>query len=411
MNALHGPWIRLGSMLVASVLLAACALEPAKPPPQPAVVTARPEPPPTRITPLVRVGAKGEPWASMVASFQLHDCADAPLIRSQEAMYTRYPDNFERLLRNALPLMVYVHKELQAAGIPGEFVMLPMLESSYQPGISSHFGAAAGMWQLMPRTARLHGVQVTHRYDGRRDPVASTKAAIAMLKSLHERFGDWRLADMAYNAGPYAIHGKLSKHGDIGSTALPGIHVSETTRKHLARLMALSCILRKPKQFHVQLPKPKPGDELVVTQVPAGTRLDDVAEMAEMPVASLRKLNPGYRGKTIPSDSPRKLLLPAACAQSLVAALTVHGSESVAQVEIQQANADSDNDPPLPVEPAPPADVSGSTPPHVTEHRVHKGDTLWSIAHHYHVSVSDLKRWNHLHGNTLHPGQTLQVQG
>lgn len=411
MNAQRITGIRLGLTLATCALLGACAIEPAKPPPKPAVVTARPNPPPTRVEPLVRAGARGEPWASMVASFQLHDCADAPLIQAQEAMYTRYPDNFERLLRNSLPLMVYVHKKLQAAGIPGEFVMLPMLESSYQPGISSHFGAAAGMWQLMPRTARLHGVQVSHQYDGRRDPVASTRAAIAMLKSLHERFGDWRLTDMAYNAGPYAIRGKLNKHGDIGGAALPGIKVSTTTRKHLARLMALSCILREPARFHVQLPKPHPGDELIVTQVPAGTRLADVAGMAEMPVASLRKLNPGYRGKTIPADSPRKLLLPSAAAQSLVAALTVQGSEAVAQVDVQASTTGSDNEPPLPVEPTPPPAVSSPSPAHATRHRVRKGETLWSIAHHYHVSVSDLKHWNHLHGDTLRPGEELRVQG
>lgn len=406
--------IRLGLALAACAMLAACATQPPRRQATPAIVTplpAIPVPPTTGITP---PAPADQPWAGIVASDVMQDCVDSPLIRANAAMYTRSPKHFERLLKRSLPLIIYVHEQLQAAGIPGEFTMLPMLESSYNPAEPSHRGDASGMWQMMPRTARLHGLVVNRHYDGRRDPVASTQAAIKMLKALEQRFGDWRLVDMAYNAGPYAVLGALRESPDATSTPIPNLPVSHVTHTHLARLMALGCILRQPQRYHVKLPRPAANDELAEIEVPVGTRLASAAEMAEIPEITLRALNPGYVGPRVPADSPRTLLLPARAAQVLAAALAVDASESVAQVDTPEPAAGPDNGVPLPREPAPPRDpapaVAGKAPP-ARQHRVRQGETLWSIARRYHVSVSDLKRWNHLDDDVVHPGQALRVNG
>ncbi|MDE2224284.1 MAG: transglycosylase SLT domain-containing protein [Xanthomonadaceae bacterium] len=403
--------IRLGLTLAISMVLAACATPPTKPPPTPAVVTAIPVVQVPKIAPAATPEPANEPWAGIVASYVMNDCADSPLIRANAAMYTRSPARFEQLLKQSLPLIIYVHGQLQDAGIPGEFSVLPMLESSYNAAEPSRRNDPAGMWQLMPRTARLHGVTVNRQYDGRLDPVASTQAAIKMLTALNQRFEDWRLTDMAYNAGPYAVLGALRDHPELGSGAIPTIPVSHTTRTHLARLMALSCILRQPEQFHVQLPKPSRADELATIKVPAGTRLKDAAEMAELSEAELRAFNPGYISSRVPSDSPRTLLLPTGAAESLAAALTVGASEPVAQVSTREQNAGPSNSLPLPEEPTPPQNTAAPPTPTQQRHRVRKGDTLWSIARHYHVSVKDLKRWNHLRDDDVRPGEKLRVNG
>ncbi|MES2403580.1 MAG: transglycosylase SLT domain-containing protein [Pseudomonadota bacterium] len=406
--------IRLSLTLAISMVLAACASQPSKPskpPPTPAVVSALPAIPAPAVAPATAESAN-EPWAGIVASDVMPDCADSPMIRANARMYTRSPERFEQLLKQSLPLIIYVHKQLQDAGIPGEFSMLPMLESSYNAAEPGRRNDPAGMWQLMPRTARLHGVTVSRHYDGRLDPVASTKAAIRMLKALNQQFGDWRLTDMAYNSGPYTVMGALREHPETGSEAIPSIPVSHTTRTHLARLMALSCILRQPQQFHVQLPEPSRADELAAIEVPAGTRLQDAAGMAEISEAKLRALNPGYLGTSVPLDSPRMLLLPAGAVDSLATALTVAAAEPVAQVNTKEQNAGPSNSLPLPVEPTPPPQVDDSAAaPDATRHRVRKGDTLWSIAHRYHVSVSELKRWNHLRDSDVRAGQELRVKG
>lgn len=406
--------IRLSLTLAISTGLAACATQPPKPPkppPTPAVVTALPAIPAPTVAPAATAESANEPWASIVASDVMPDCADSPMIRANARMYTRSPERFEQLLKQSLPLIIYVHKQLQDAGIPGEFSMLPMLESSYNAAEPGRRNDPAGMWQLMPRTARLHGVTVNRHYDGRLDPVASTRAAIKMLKALNEQFGDWRLADMAYNSGPYTVMGALREHPEPGSEAIPAIPVSHTTRTHLARLMALSCILRQPDQFHVQLPQPSRADELAAIEVPAGTRLKDAASMAEISEVKLRTLNPGYIGASVPADSPRTLLLPAGAVDSLATALAVAASEPVAQVNTREQSAGPSNSLPLPAEPVPPPQDDSAAAPAPTRHRVRKGDTLWSIAHRYHVSVKDLKRWNHLRDDDVRAGEELRVRG
>ena len=407
--------IRFSLTLAISMVLAACATQPSKPlkaPPTPAVVTALPDVPTPAVAPAATPESSNEPWASIAASDVMPDCADSPVIRANARMYTRSPERFEQLLKQSLPLIIYVHRQLQDAGIPGEFAMLPMLESSYNAAEPGRRNNPAGMWQLMPRTAQLHGVTVNRHYDGRLDPVASTRAAIRMLKALYEQFGDWRLADMAYNSGPNTVMGALRQHPETGSEAIPAIPVGHTTRTHLARLMALSCILRQPEQFHVQLPQPSRADELAAIEVPAGTRLKDAASMAEISEVTLRTLNPGYIGGSVPADSPRTLLLPAGAVDSLATALAVAAAEPVAQVTTKEQSAGPSNSLPLPAEPVPPPQDDGTTAAAApTRHRVRKGDTLWSIAHRYHVSVKDLKRWNNLRDSDVRAGQELRVRG
>lgn len=405
--------IRISLTLLASAVLAACAMQP-RPTPSPAVVTALPAvPAPTTVAGSTS-NPTGQPWASIRESDVLQDCAAAPLIAANAKMYTRSPAHFEQQLQLALPMIMYVQKELRANNIPGEFAMLPMLESSYRAAEPSRRGDAAGLWQFMPTTARHHGITVDRQYDGRLDPVASTQAAIKMLRSLHQEFGDWRLVDMAYNAGPYAIMSALRDHPNVGGAPLPNINVSRGNRVHLARLMALSCIVREPERFAVKLPKATPDDELAVVKVPAGSSLSQMADLAEISESRLRNLNPAYRSGKVPAASPRALLLPAASAQALTAALTVNDSEAVAQLNPLQPGPEATGALPLPLEPTPPPNDNSpppAEPAQVARHRVRSGDTLWSIAHHFHVSVSELKHWNHLRGNDVRVGAELRVHG
>jgi membrane-bound lytic murein transglycosylase D len=290
---------------------------------------------------------------------------------------------------------------------------LPMLESSYNVSEPGRRGDPAGMWQLMPHTARRHGLAINRDYDGRLDPVASTGVAIAMLKAFDQQFGNWRLADLAYNAGSGAVADALHGHKDPGDSAIPDIGLSAISRKHLAKLMALSCIIREPQRFHVELPQPTAADRLQAIDVPKGLKLRAIADKADVPESDLRALNAGYRGSRIPAHSPGKLLLPATAADALAAALDVDTSEPVAQADAHDQGADSNDGVRMP---------GGSDPPHAAadsgthantgySHVVRKGETLWSIADRYHVTIGDLKRWNHLSGDDIRPGEQLRVRG
>jgi membrane-bound lytic murein transglycosylase D len=397
--------VRLAAMLAATALLAACAIHPRKP----ATVVPHPEPAPPTVAPLPPPAPVAHAWTDLTASFAMNDCNDSPLVKAKLAAYTRSPAQFEQLLQEALPMMLYVQEQLHGAGVPGEFAMLPMLESSYDASETSHGGDPAGMWQLMPHTARRHGLTIDRSYDGRLDPIASTRVAIKMLQAFHQRFGDWRLADLAYNAGSGALANALQGHrDDLGDGAIPDIRISSTSRKHLAKLMALSCIIRDPGRFNVQLPDPVPADRLQVVEVPHGLELRAIAGMANVSESRLRALNPGYLGSRIPEHSPGKLLLPADAAETLAAALAKGAPASIAQAGSHGGEPDSGHDPQPPAETPPPSPGAAAARPQ-REHVVRKGETLWSIAHRYHVTTAELKRWNHLDGDDIRPGEPLRV--
>ncbi len=83
-------------------------------------------------------------------------------------------------------------------GIPEDlFLRLVQQESGWNPGAVSHKGAT-GLAQLMPDTARLVGVDINH-------PHQNLDGGARYLRMMYDRFGTWRLALAAYNAGPLAV--------------------------------------------------------------------------------------------------------------------------------------------------------------------------------------------------------------
>jgi len=96
-------------------------------------------------------------------------------------------------------------------GVPGEWVWIAEVESSFNPSARSPAGAA-GLFQFMPATARRFGLK-TSPQDERLDPRKSAAAAARYLGVLHRRFDSWPLALAAYNAGEGRVGGLLKKHG------------------------------------------------------------------------------------------------------------------------------------------------------------------------------------------------------
>jgi membrane-bound lytic murein transglycosylase D len=104
------------------------------------------------------------------------------------------------VLARAEAFLPDIFAALHANGLPRELAALPFVESAFEPMAVSPAGAA-GLWQLMPATARRFGLVVTDAYDERLDPQKSTNAALQYLKYLYEYFQDWPIAVAAYNCG------------------------------------------------------------------------------------------------------------------------------------------------------------------------------------------------------------------
>jgi membrane-bound lytic murein transglycosylase D len=131
-------------------------------------------------------------------------CEGTPQQARWIQLYAPRPERFGERIAHMLPLFDYVLTEIEAAGLPGEFALIPIIESTYRPQARSPQGPA-GMWQFTADTARNFGLEVSRDHDERLSVVDATNAALKFLGELHAQHGDWALAAAGYNAGPYRL--------------------------------------------------------------------------------------------------------------------------------------------------------------------------------------------------------------
>jgi membrane-bound lytic murein transglycosylase D len=437
----------------ACLLLAACAgnaprVEPVTALPPATVPAPTPAPAPEPTLPAALPPAPTSPWPRLRATFEIPACDYNAAVQHWTRMYAQSPREFSDSLAEAMPYLLLVVDQLERHRLPGEFAFLPYLESNYTP-IASSGDRAAGIWQLMPDTALEAGLHIAPDYDGRLDIHASTLAAIDLLRRYHDEFGDWRMADMAFNAGLYKVRALIGKrpHDSWSARELGRLAVNPGTHDHLAKLLALSCIVADPARFHVRLPEPQIDDPVVVLDLPAQVDLQLAARLAGIELSQLRQLNPGFLRGHMPANGPFQLLVPATrrlAVEQTLGKLPQYVWHNWHEVVLRQTETvdlfamlgDIDpaalaavngvkGDAPLPpgtrlllpglakdtdlavAEPAsPPADDALAELPDSLV--VHAGDTLWDIAHRYGLHVDDLLRWNGLTKNsTLRLGQHL----
>lgn len=384
-----------------SVLLAACAAQPSRSlQPAPIALTA------PAVVPQVAVIAPVAPpqdiWSQLRASFVLDDCRINPQALDLARHFTRNPEAFESQLRSVLPLLAYVQDAAERAAVPGEFVLLPMIESGYNAAEPGRKGDPAGMWQIMPQTARAMDLTVNRGYDGRLDPIASTHAVMAKLKTYHDTLHDWRLVDMAFNAGEYKMIGLLDGRDQPAADGPLSIPVGGVTKRHLAKLMGMACVIQNPARFNVSLPTLGADEKLAVITLPAAASFASAAKLADLPLEQLRRLNPGYRASHMPADAPHRLLLPQSNAKDLLVAMAGSSGPMLAQVSptrIRHSENRSD----------------GYTRNLVTQrgrsvdHQVLRGESVLTVARRYHLDVRALRAWNDLASDDLQPGTVLRV--
>lgn len=381
--------------LASLVLLAACSTVPSQnghqPPASngPAQLVLAPAGK-TPATAAARMPAQQNLWDQLRGSFAMPGCDADPSILKWARQFTRNPQQFQDTLRRALPRLAYAQGVAAQYEVAGEFALLPWVESRFQPVTTSHRRLPAGMWQIMPATARAMGLRVDSRYDGRLDLPAATHAVMKMIKRYHDQLHDWRLVDYAYNAGEYRVRKLISKHGmPAALPVIPNLPVHRATREHLTKLLAMACVIREPSRFNVRLPELSDDQHLVKVDLPHSMPMARAADHAGMSVEKLKRLNAAYRGNQADASASSYLVLPAGHATQFRDALT------------QQARAPTDDA----TDPTAARAMTNQPRTHV----VRRGESLWQIARHYSLKVSQLQQLNHLHGHALKPGQVLQL--
>jgi membrane-bound lytic murein transglycosylase D len=226
-------------------------------------------------------------------------------------------NGFANSIDNADVFIPMLSSLIAQSDLPPEFLFIVIAESGLDTMSSSSRGAG-GLWQLMPRTGRTHGLIIDQYVDERRDHIKSTKAAISYLSQLHRKFGKWYLAIIAYNCGESKLSSAMRKSGsdDLSVLANPNQrYLSGETQKYIRRIVALA-LLASEQIFLEQIQYDHligvaSQNPIATVYLPEGEDIQDIAAVLEMPKKKLTMLNTHLRsGITPPNQSFYPVYIP-----------------------------------------------------------------------------------------------------
>jgi len=316
-------------------------------------------------------------WERIRLNLSINRHLDQPSTQSKLKFYAGKQEFLNRVADRATPYIYYIVEELEKRQMPLELALLPIVESAYQPFAHSR-SRALGIWQFIPSTGKRYGLKQNWWYDGRRDIVSATDAALTYLQELHEQFnGDWLLALAAYNAGELNIARAMEKNHKSGkSSDFWSLKLKNETLGYVPSLLAVAEIVSDPAKYNITL-KPIPNQQYFAV-IDAGSQIDlaTVAQLSGMDMNEIYTLNPGINKWATDPDGPHHLLIPLDREETFRQKLALLPDEERTKWRT---------------------------------HVVKKGDTLGHIAGLYHTDITILKQINHLNSNRLQTGNTLLI--
>jgi membrane-bound lytic murein transglycosylase D len=322
-----------------------------------------------------------------------------------------------------------IRRVLKEEGVPQDLIYLAQAESAFQPQAVSRSGAR-GIWQFMPYRGEQYDLERSYWIDERSDPEKATRAAARHLRDLYGMFGDWYLVMAAYNSGPLNVARAVERTGYADFWELQKRNaLPKETQNYVPIIVAMALVAKAPALYGVQIEPEKPAVvEAVKLDHPVDLHL--VADATGTDLDGLRLLNPQLLRTVTPSQPGFELKLPAG--------LTARFEQNIQQVPEDKRtswrlHAVSDGEtlsdvarryrltvPALQV--ANHLDAHATVPPgfllnvptvpaatRVVHYRVQRGDTLEGIADRFDVTVTELKRWNHIAGDHVARGTRLKV--
>jgi membrane-bound lytic murein transglycosylase D len=370
--------------------------------------------------------------------------SDLPLMMTdQVAGYIAYFSGrgrgvFERAYIRSGRYHDMIVQALKEEGVPQDLIYLAQAESGFHPLAVSRVGAR-GIWQFMASRARGYGLSHNMYVDDRQDPEKSTRAAAHHLKDLYNQFGDWYLAMAAYNSGPGTVQAAVKRTGYADFWELYRRNVlPKETRNYVPIILAVTIMTKNLSQYgldNIAMDRPADYDTLTI-DYPVDLRL--VAECVNATSAELQDLNPSLLRQTTPRTGAFQLHIPAGTREQYETAIasvppdmrlwwryhTVHSGDTLASLarsyhttakQISEANhlddpqLEADAKLVIPVAPGKHPDVDATYAHRITRYKVHRGDTVESVAENFGVSAQMLRRWNGLRGDSLSGRRVLAL--
>ena len=248
-------------------------------------------------------------WRRITQGFAMQPF-DSELVREWENWYASRPDYVERMINRSSHFLFHIVEQVEKRGMPMEIALLPMIESAYNPVAYSR-SHASGMWQFMPLTGKDFGLRQNGWYDGRRDVLRATEAALDYLQKLHGMFGDWQLALASYNWGEGAIGRAMERNRVKGlPTDYESLTVPPETRGYIPKLIAVKNIISNPARFGLQIADIPNEPYFDTVTLKRHIDLKLAAKLAEMPVEEFKFLNPGHSKPVIKAGEAERIVLP-----------------------------------------------------------------------------------------------------
>ena len=312
----------------------------------------------------------------------------------------RSPKQVARLMRMSEYYFPIFEEALARYQLPYELKYVPIIESALNPMARSHAGAA-GLWQFMPATGKLYGLEINSLVDERMDPIRSTEAACRFLSSLYSIYHDWNLVIAAYNCGGGNVNKAIHRAGGKRDFWSIYPYLPRETRNYLPIYIAATYAMNYGQEHGIckaPIEKTMLTDTIRTNQ---RLHLQQVSEKLNIELEELRRLNPQYSRDILPGGTDYALCLP-----SEKAGLYIEQEESIlaykADSLINNRRAEIDL-----------AKVTSITGAYrvngVTYYTIKNGDSLSTIARKFHCSVKQLKQWNGLKSDAIRAGKKLKI--
>lgn len=302
---------------------------------------------------------------------------DSKYISEYEKWNSTHPTYLTNLFKRSEPFLFHIVEEIERRGLPMELALLPAIESAYKPTAVSR-SKAVGLWQFLHSTGKDFGLNKDWWFDGRRDVLLSTNAALDYLTQLNSLFdGDWFLTLAAYNAGQGTVGRAIKANKRKGKKAnYTSLSLRSETRRYVPKIIALKNIINNPYVFNVDLPQVNNYPQFEVITTAGQIDIEQFSRSTSIDVKTLKNLNSGFLRNTTPPSGPHRILVPTGNEQALLSAGLA---------------------------------VKNTVKTDYQHHTITRGETLSGIARRYGVSVSELKTKNKLRSNSIRAGKQLLV--